>query len=77
MKSIARLSKKQKTVMNMVAIGLGSTCEQKTLDSLMKQGFLKQEEETYYMPLAVHRAWCQWCSEQREPSLGEKESNNG
>lgn len=79
-KDIASLTKKQREVLEWIAINEDGGHHPATLRALERKGFIESYEEQVYgrgnfdrlpvtiirysVPTPVHRAWAQWCAEQ-------------
>lgn len=73
-----RLTKRQQEVLGMVAISQDGGHGKRTLESLERHGLIERRQERssygrsgavlaitrWDMPIAVHIAWCDWCSRQ-------------
>lgn len=74
-KRFAGLTQRQFDVFGQITIGKDLGHHPKTLEALEKRGLIKRYWETlpgwppvkvasFSVPIDVHAAWCQWCSEQ-------------
>lgn len=74
---IEGLSEKQRHVLGMIAINEDQGHPPTTIHSLVKkqliQAFKEQGKTFYAVPIPVHIAWCEWCSdnykEEDDPSI--------
>lgn len=73
------LSRAQREAFEAIAVNQPPAASQRTLDALLRRGLIVKGEDqtqrdalgfykipTYYVPLPIHRAWCEWCSENVE-----------
>jgi hypothetical protein len=69
------LSKKQIEAFEKIAIGEYHRINRQTAVSLIKRGLITEDWEScgmhvivyrYYVPIPIHAAWCEWCSENVE-----------
>lgn len=72
-----RLTRAQRRTFEAVAINMDTGHNKKVLASLLERGFIGRTEETlpgwppvtvsrYYVPLNLHRLWCEYCSRRME-----------
>lgn len=69
---IKKLPKRQQDVLGHIAINEDGGHPQQTLKVLLAKGLIVEQEEKqpglvikhYAVPVWVHIAWCEWCSQQ-------------
>jgi hypothetical protein len=76
MTNFSKLTKNQRHVLGLIAMGEDGGHSDRTLDSLVKRGLIERQEQSfgdglgsiyrYSMPLSVHMAWCAWCAERNK-----------
>lgn len=70
---ISGLTKRQRDVLGQIAMSCDSGHHPRVLAALLRQGLIEEGEEVlpgrlpvtvkrYRTPIAVHIAWCEWCS---------------
>jgi len=78
--AIRKLSPYQRDTLGRIAIGDDRFIHPKTAEALQKRGLIVSRKEThscssdrfrvvvtrYDVPIPVHMAWCEWCSEQED-----------
>jgi hypothetical protein len=71
------LNKKQTEVLGLIAVGQDGGHHPRTLEVLIKRGFIVEEKQRlggrfsvtisrYSLPFDVHYRWCQWCGKGME-----------
>lgn len=77
MKTFEGLNAKQTEALGLIAIGQDSGHHPRTLEALVRRGFIVERKETlrgrfpvvisrYSVPFDVHYRWCQWCGKGME-----------
>lgn len=76
-----RLTKRQKSVMDLIALGHWVGHHRQTIRVLLAKELITEHEESlpvfpffvkqYTMPTHVHTAWCEWRSAKAGPEEGE------
>lgn len=73
------MTKAQIAAFEAIAVNAPPCCHPETIDALLKKGVIERGDDVekqdgfgkyslpqYFVPVAIHMQWCEWCSQQIE-----------